>query len=167
MPPLEAAPEASRMDDLWNVLAERRVVALHPGSGAAAKRWPPHLFARLAEECEVRGLAPILICGPQDSDSIREVAAACPAGFRLPVVTDLSLGQLSALLQRVVAYVGNDSGVTHLAALAGAPTLALFGPTNPAYWAPVGRRVHILRALSGRMEDISTDEAWSALHALL
>jgi heptosyltransferase-3 len=168
MPPLQAAPEASRIDELWNALdIERQVVALHPGSGGAAKRWPPRLFARLAEECEVHGLSPILICGPQDIDSTREVAAACPAGFRLPVVTDLSLGQLSALLQRVVAYVGNDSGVTHLAALAGAPTLALFGPTDPAYWAPIGRQVHILRALSGQMEDISTGEAWSALWTLL
>jgi heptosyltransferase III len=168
MPRLATVPESARIDEIWRSLGvERRVVALHAGSGGGAKRWPPHLFAGLAEECDVHGLTPVMICGPQDAGCTREVAAACSAGSHLPVVTNLSLGQLSALLQRVAAFAGNDSGVTHLAALAGAPTLALFGPTNPTYWAPVGRKVHILRALSGRMEDISKDEAWSALSTLL
>jgi ADP-heptose:LPS heptosyltransferase len=168
-PRLVTAPaEAVRIDELWRTLdTERGVVALHAGSGGAAKRWPPHLFTRLAEECNIHGLTPILISGPQDAECTREVAAACTAGARLPIVTGLSLGQLGALLQRVAAFAGNDSGVTHLAALAGAPTLALFGATNPAYWAPVGRHVRILRALSGRMEDISADEAWNALRTLL
>lgn len=169
MPRLAATyVDVAWIDELWRALGVGgRVVAFHAGSGGAAKRWPPQLFARLAEECDVYGLTPILICGPQDVDSTREVAAACTATPRPPVVTDLSLGQLSALLQRVAAYAGNDSGVTHLAALAGAPTLALFGPTNPAYWAPVGRQVRILRSPTGQMKDISSDEAWSALRALL
>jgi ADP-heptose:LPS heptosyltransferase len=168
-PPL-AAPrfEAVWIDELWHALGlEQRVVALHAGSGGAAKRWPPHRFARLAQECDVRGLTPILICGPQDRGSTEEVVAACTPGSHPPVVADLSLSQLSALLQRVAAYAGNDSGVTHLAALAGVPTLALFGPTDPAYWAPVGRQVHVLRSATGRMEDISTDETWRALRTLL
>jgi ADP-heptose:LPS heptosyltransferase len=168
-PPLAATHVAAVwIDELWRTLGlERRVVALHAGSGGAAKRWPPHQFARLAQECGARGLTPILICGPQDRDSTEEVVAACTAGSHPPVVVDLSLSQLSALLQRVAAYAGNDSGVTHLAALAGVPTLALSGPTDPACWAPVGRRVHILRSATGRMEDISTDETWSALWTLL
>src|SRR5262249_51555088 len=146
-PPLAATHfEAVWIDEFWRALGlERRVVALHPGSGGAAKRWPPHQFARLAQECDSRRLTPILICGPQDRDSTEEVVAACTPGSLPPVVADLSLSQLSAVLQRVAAYVGNDSGVTHLAALAGVPTLALFGPTDPAYWAPVGRQIHILR----------------------
>lgn len=170
MPYLPTAnSDMSKVTELWQSLniGRRRVAAFHVGSGGAAKRWPPQSFAWLAEESARHGLVPVLIAGPQDEDSTQAVIAACSAIPHPPVVNDLSLGQLSALLQRVAAYTGNDSGVTHLAALAGAPTLALFGPTNPAYWAPLGRQVHILRSPTGQMADISKTAAWEALQALL
>jgi lipopolysaccharide heptosyltransferase III len=69
--------------------------------------------------------------------------------LRLPnaVLADaLHPRQLGALLSRAGLFVGNDSGVTHLAAAAGAPTVALFGPTDPAQWAPVGPAVVVVRA---------------------
>jgi ADP-heptose:LPS heptosyltransferase len=62
-------------------------------------------------------------------------------GFDLP--------ELAAILSRAALVVGNDSGVTHLAALSGAPTLALFGPFDPAYWSPIGPRVGLVDAGCG------------------
>jgi ADP-heptose:LPS heptosyltransferase len=61
------------------------------------------------------------------------------------VARDLELGQLAALLARSDAYLGNDSGVTHLAAALGIATLALFGPSDVRQWAPRGKRVKVVR----------------------
>jgi ADP-heptose:LPS heptosyltransferase len=62
------------------------------------------------------------------------------------------------MLARAGLFVGNDSGVSHLAAAAGAPTLALFGPTTPEVWSPLGPRVATLRAPKGAMTEISVEE---------
>jgi ADP-heptose:LPS heptosyltransferase len=74
---------------------------------------------------------------------------------------DLSLVDLSRYLRRCRAFVGNDSGITHLAAYLGCPTIALFGPTNPRMWGPIGRRSRIIWKTN--LEDISVDEILGAL----
>jgi heptosyltransferase-3 len=61
------------------------------------------------------------------------------------VLVERPLTEVAALLARCDLYVGNDSGPSHLAALTGAPTLALFGPTDPRRWRPLGPRVTVLR----------------------
>jgi heptosyltransferase-3 len=147
----------------------RPAVAFHAGSGGAAKRWPPSAFASLIETSVCHGYLPILISGPQDNDGTQSVTSALPrtAARELQTVSNLPLGQLNTLLQHCRAYVGNDSGITHLAALAGVPTLALFGPTNPDYWAPVGKHVRVLISPTGHMADITREAAWDALIRLL
>jgi heptosyltransferase-3 len=144
-------------------------VAFHSGSGGAAKRWPPQAFASLIEASIRHGHLPILISGPQDNDSTQSVISSLPraGALELHTLSNLPLGQLNTLLQYCRAYVGNDSGITHLAALAGAPTLALFGPTNPDYWAPVGRRARVLISRTGHMADIAIEAARDALIGLL
>jgi heptosyltransferase-3 len=74
------------------------------------------------------------------------------------VAHELPLRILGAVLARAGLFVGNDSGVSHLAAAAGAPTLSLFGPTAPEVWSPLGPRVVTLRAPGGAMSEISVDE---------
>jgi heptosyltransferase-2 len=59
-------------------------------------------------------------------------------------------------------YVGNDSGITHLAARA-TRMLAIFGPTDPAQWAPIGARVKVLRAPGGKLDMLSVDRVFEAL----
>jgi ADP-heptose:LPS heptosyltransferase len=73
---------------------------------------------------------------------------------------------LGALLSRAGAYLGNDSGISHLAAAWGAPTLSLFGPTDPAVWAPLGPRSRALRSPSGTLEGLSVDAVESGLAEL-
>jgi ADP-heptose:LPS heptosyltransferase len=78
-------------------------------------------------------------------------------------VKEETLVNIAALMSACGTYVGNDSGLTHLAAALGLRTVALFGPTDPAIWAPRGSRVQILRAVSGRWADLGVDEVEAAL----
>lgn len=119
------------------------LVAIHPGVGGYAplKQWPVERFAAVARRLiEARGATVLVVGGP-------EMAAlgAALAGQIGPGAVDLtgrtSLPALAGLLQRCDLLLGNDSGVAHLAAAAGCRTLALFGPTNAAAWAPYGTRV--------------------------
>lgn len=124
---------------------ERWVVALHPGSGGRAKAWPADHFVRLA-----RWISPtldarvLLVSGPADAEAVEimlgELREAPPL-----LVEGLALPELAAVLQRCDAFVGSDSGVTHIAAAVGTPTVAVFGPTDPRVWGPRGEGVHIVQ----------------------
>lgn len=156
---------------VWSSLlahGSSRAVALHPGSGGAEKRWPAEAFAALAEALAARGMRPLLIEGPQDAEVVRAVLDCLPASDTpVRVVRNLAPGALAALLRRCAGYAGNDSGVSHLAALLGMPTVALFGPTDPALWAPLGPRVAVVRAPSGRMGDLAVADVEATLRALI
>jgi heptosyltransferase-3 len=135
-------------------------LAIHPGSGSAAKNWPSDRFASLSREL---GPEPFLLVeGPADAQS---VAAAAEDGSCVRA-THLSLRVLGAVLRRAGLFVGNDSGVTHLAAAWGASTLCLFGPTDPATWAPVGRLVAVVRSPSASMSDLSLADVSRAARTL-
>jgi heptosyltransferase III len=170
LPPLrlpdvdEAAAEIE-----WRALGmphDARVVALHAGSGGAAKRWPPECFAAVAEGLRAEGYWPLLIAGPQDEE-VTAAARAAARGEAVAIVSRLPVGALTGVLRRCAAYLGNDSGVTHLAALAGVPVVALFGPSEPALWSPVGERLTVVRSATGAMSGIGVEEALGAVVALL
>jgi heptosyltransferase III len=132
-------------------------LAIHPGSGSAAKNWPAGRFADLVRERspERRWL---LVRGPADHES-----AASLAGLPGAVLADsLPSRVLGAVLSKAGLYVGNDSGVTHLAAAWGAPSVALFGPTDPEQWAPLGTRVRVVRSPSSRMDALSLSDVLAA-----
>lgn len=120
------------------------VVALHPGSGSPSKCWSPAAFARVARLLVVQGYRPLVIVGPADEAAAGALLAAASEAAPV-VVREPPLAGLAALLGRCAAYLGNDSGVTHLAAAVGVPVVALFGPTDPARWRPRGRWVRVLR----------------------
>jgi heptosyltransferase III len=136
-------------------------VAVHPGSGSPAKNWPLPRFAALAEAVSC-GRPWLLVEGPAEIGSLetlRRVPGARVASGVPPRV-------LGAALARAGTYVGNDSGVTHLAASWGAPVLALFGPTDPRSWAPVGPQVSILRAPGGDLSTLALDDVVGAVRRL-
>jgi ADP-heptose:LPS heptosyltransferase len=128
-------------------------LALHPGSGSRRKRWPCDSFERLAEALSP-GQPWLLVEGPADAEAV----APLRRDPRAVVASGWAPRPLGALLARAGAFVGNDSGVSHLAAAFGAPTLALFGPTDPRVWAPVGPRVAVVQSRTPRMEDLSIAE---------
>jgi ADP-heptose:LPS heptosyltransferase len=126
---------AQRLEDAW-------VVAIHPGSGSPAKNWPAERFAALATQLQRERRARIvLLSGPAD-----EIAGASMRRVQDAILLqEPPLALLAAILSRCRLYVGNDSGVSHLAAAVGVPTVAIFGPTDPEVWAPRGPAVRIVR----------------------
>lgn len=168
--PLRApAEDVARADVCWRDLGmPQRVVALHPGSGSQAKRWPAERFAEVGQLARDDGYAPLLLAGEADALALAETQAALARlGVVAPVARGLSVATLAALLGRCAGYVGCDSGISHLAGLVGAPTVAVFGPTTPARWSPLGPHVSALQAPQGRLGLLDATTAWAALRALL
>jgi len=125
---------------------EHPFIALHPGSGSARKNWPITSWAALGERLLATRPAHrlLLVGGEADHASLRQLAAHF--GERAWLAQDLALPHLAAVLAKSAAFLGHDSGISHLAAAAGARCLLLFGPTDPAVWAPANRNVSVLRA---------------------
>lgn len=113
-----------------------RPVALHPGSGSRKKNWPLDRFLSVADHVRSLRIPVLWIKGPA------EVSYDFPRGDL--TAANLPLAVLAALLSQCRALVGNDSGITHLAAAAGCPTVAIFGPSDPAVWGPRGRNVTVI-----------------------
>jgi heptosyltransferase III len=138
-----------------------RFVAVHAGSGSPRKNWPAVRFAEAARA--LAGRDPFLwIEGPADTPTEPQT---------LDISTwvrarSLPLRTLAAMLAGASVYVGNDSGVSHLAAAAGAPTVAVFGPTDPTQWSPRGPSVRTVRAESGVLADVPAGAVIAAAQAL-
>jgi ADP-heptose:LPS heptosyltransferase len=167
MPPLRwPKPDAQAAEHVWRALGlpDAGVIALHPGSGGAAKRWPPERFAALSDLVRQSNLTPLLLAG--EADEAVSTAVLTHTTASLAIARDLSVGALAVLLARCAGYVGNDSGVSHLAGLLGVPTVAIFGPTDPARWSPLGPRVTALHAPSSDLGQLMPNVVWQALRAL-
>ena len=101
-------------------------------------------------------------------ETLTPIARYSAPGDPSPLVAQgLSVSALAALLARCDAYIGADTGPTHLAGLLGLPTIALFGPTNPAIWAPLGQRVTALQAPQGELAQLSAETVATTLLTLL
>lgn len=162
-------------------------IVLHPGGGQNPgmtldlKRWPPEHFAALADRLAGLGSV-VLLGGPADAGLVAAVAAQ----MHVPAVQmagRLSLSQAAALAQASRLYVGNDTGLTHVAAAAGAKTMMIFGPSDPARYTPFAPDAHALwkpgavqaggvaagvpAGWTWAKDGLSVDEAEAAIRALL
>lgn len=122
-------------------------IAIHPGSGGAQKCWPIESFASVIERLWERSHPVLLLAGPADTERLAYLQrrlAAPPATDLFRVVFNAPLLEVARQLQQCRGYLGNDSGITHLAAMLGVPTVAIFGPSDPVIWRPVGDRVRVI-----------------------
>jgi len=120
----------------------RKLVVIQPGSGGLDKCWHIENFLAVADELASKGIEVTFLLGPAELNrftkrKIRDINSVAKC------LTDLSLTQVVGLLSCADGFVGNDSGITHLAAALGVKTLAVFGPTNPAVYRPVGPAVTV------------------------
>lgn len=131
-------------------------IALHPGSGSPRKNWPIERWMSLAGKLN----KPLLIVtGEAERD-----CPHWPDNLRIIHAHTWPLPVLGAALAKCTCFIGHDSGISHLASAAGAPCVLLFGPTDPAVWAPPGARV----IRNGEtMATITVDEVIAATNATL
>jgi ADP-heptose:LPS heptosyltransferase len=152
----------------------QRYIGLGPTANWSGKLWLPERFAalfRAVRDQALTGARPVIFAGPGPA----EQAMAAPVLAALPDTIDLtgrlSLPEASACLSRCALFVGNDSGLMHLAAAAGTPTLGLFGPTSAAEYAPAGRRSAVVLAPgpagAAPMQGLAVPDAVAAALGLL
>jgi ADP-heptose:LPS heptosyltransferase len=122
---------------------DRSLVAIHPGSGSLQKSVGVTTMARMIAKIQGEGVIPIVIEGPADREAVRNLLGEIPSP--ITVLRTLDLRTLAGVLSHTKLYVGHDSGVTHLAALLGIQTVAIFGPTDPERWAPLGSHVTVIK----------------------
>ena len=123
--------------------ATRPLVVIHPGARARSRRWPARHFAAVADALAARGLDVVLTGTEPERPLVRAVAANMAAP-PLDLAGRTSLGGLAALLTRARLLVSNDTGVSHLAAALGTPSIVLFSHSDPSRWASVDRRRHVV-----------------------
>jgi heptosyltransferase-2 len=114
---------------------DRRAVALAPGAVGPSKRWPKEGFASLARQLGAEGLSVWVVGGPQEKQLAQEIVSAGGVGARDLTGTDLR--QAIVALAAANVAVSNDSGLLHVAAALGTPSIGIFGPTSPWHWAPL------------------------------
>ena len=136
---------------------EHPAVILHPGSGSPLKNWPADRFRSLVDRMLAESWSINILVGPAD------VTAADALGSPLPRLQPSDLTELTSAAGRASLLIGNDSGVTHLSARLGVPTVAIFGPTDPRRWAPRGPRVRVI----GHPRWPSVDEVWASAWEVL
>lgn len=123
--------------------APRGPIVLHPGAGSAAKCWPVERFLELTRRLKADGVDVEVLLGEVELE--RWPASQVKAfGDSAVVRTPATLTLLLECLARASAYIGNDSGPGHLAAILGVPTVSIFGPRDPARWKPLGPRVCVV-----------------------
>jgi heptosyltransferase II len=124
-----------------------RWVVLGPGAAyGPAKRWPAARFATLAGRLAARGITALVCGGADDRDTAREVSGRAGAhGASRSLAGETTLGAQLALCAGAVATISNDSGLAHLAAATGAPTVVVFGSTSSAWTAPLGPRTRVVQ----------------------
>jgi len=127
----------------------QRVVLMHPGSGGRNKCWPLPHFVDLADALTAMDQTEVhFVVGPVELETWPGPTVEA-LGRRFALHSQLSADDLVALLSAVDVFVGNDAGPTHLAALLGTPTVAVFGPTSPTVWKPTGPVVRAVAAPGG------------------
>lgn len=145
-------------------------IVLHPGSGSPSKNWSfeswiavlSHLHERV-EDLEI-----LVTAGEAEEERIRDFERlAHDAGLPIEVLSGHSLPEIGALFSQAAGersfFLGHDSGISHLAASAGAAGRLLFGPTEPAIWAPVSPRLKTIRSGNATMGGISVKDVLESL----
>lgn len=114
-------------------LTDRKIALIHPAAAFATKQWAAENFARIVEYVAERGFAPVAIAAPHEQAVLENLVAESSVHIE---TFDLSLPEVTALAARSQLFVGNDSGIAHIASAVGTRCVVVFGSSNVAHWRP-------------------------------
>ncbi len=120
-----------------------KLVVIQPGSGALNKCWHMDNFLAVAKELRSQGTEVIFLLGPAELEKF-DIATIKKLKSAAKCLKELPISQVLRLFSCTNVFIGNDSGITHLAAMLGVRTIALFGPTKPDVYKPLGADVTVL-----------------------
>lgn len=118
---------------------ESHRIWIHPGAGGKNKRWPLDFFLQIAGKAVQNHFSVVFLAGEAEEDLLPGLQRS-----GLEVMTPSNLSEMAGLFLRQDWFLGNDSGITHLAALCGLKTFAIFGPGDPVLWSPWGKDVTVI-----------------------
>lgn len=142
---------------IYQPYEKKDYIVIHPGSGSKKKNWPIEKFIKLADILARYNLHIVFTLGEAEIELEKNI----PIKYETFVMPNLL--SLAQLLANARCYIGNDSGITHLAALLGTLSIALFGPTDPKIWAPFSENCIVVKSESHIIEDISIETVLAAL----
>ena len=155
---------------------QQPILAIHPGSGSPEKNWPLENWIALFSQSggplgkdewgQSRRLPSIVVISGEADNAETEALERHWKNREVHFAKNLPLPQLAAVLERSI-FIGHDSGISHLAAAAGANCVLLFGPTNPNVWAPRNNNVRVLSAQSGKLSDLEIASVEAAVGTAL
>ncbi|UCF78033.1 MAG: glycosyltransferase family 9 protein [Candidatus Eiseniibacteriota bacterium] len=157
---------AERFMSEAGVRAGDSLVAIHPGAGKRKNRWSSSGFAGVANGLRDRkGVRVLMMSGPSDEEVLDAVLEQLE--FKPVLLSAVSIGRVAAVMKKLSLFVCNDTGVLHVAASVGCPTLALFGPTDPSWWTPMADCVNTLKAPGPGMEGLTQESVLAAAVELI
>ena len=171
-PFLFTSPETEARADAILAHGQGPILALGPAANWMGKTWPAERFALAAVQLMAKG-GPfehgrvLILGGPDDRRSAEPLRRSLPRERWIDLTGEGDLLTAYACLKRASLFVGNDSGLMHLAATTGVPTIGLFGPTSAAEYGPAGTRAGTVVADSGRMADIAVADVMDAIRSLV
>ena len=151
---------------------EHPILAIHPGSGSESKNWPTERWIEFVAAVLREGQTSsngclrtiLIVSGEADESAIKRLRPRFGSDPRVLFAHALPLPQLAAILSQST-FIGHDSGISHLAAAAGARCILLFGPTDPNVWAPRNKQVTVLRAPNGDLAQLAVAAVRDAVQA--
>lgn len=161
------APAEARVDEFFagaGLKPHGRVVALNPGAGKPAKRWPVERFVELAARLAREASARVLVLWGPGEQTVAQTIAQAPGAVLAPP-TDLDT--LVSVLRRASVVVAADTGPLHVAAAVGTPCVGLYGPTVAARNGPYGTGHRTISGSDGRMTSIGVEAVLTAARELL
>lgn len=132
--------QGRRILETVGVKPGQNIVIIHPGSGSAAKCWHVDNFYMLAEQLCDKETGVVFLLGPVEMERFK-LKIIDTLGTIAPVLCELSIPETFQVISCSNCFIGNDSGITQMAAASGIPTIACFGPTDPVQYGPIGPMV--------------------------
>ena len=169
----ETRQARERLREIWGADVPRaRLVGIQPGASLPRKRWGAACFAQVADALlrQDPDRRVVLIGGPEERDAAEEMLAACAPETRARVASFTGACDLRgslALLSQLGLFLGNDTAIMHSAVALGAPTVSLFGPTNPRKWGNYGLCHRVLESPDGTMASLKAEDVQAAAFSLL